>query len=70
METTHFDLANRSVKIMRVEKVEKFGDRYFPVKTVVQNGFKKSYITIFEMIEVQFDIKIDPSLFNKSSLYD
>lgn len=63
-----FALSGKLLKELVVEKVEKFGDRYFPTKLTMMNKLMKDSATVFEITGVNFSADIPEGTFSKRSL--
>jgi len=50
--------------------VKKIGSRYFPTKVEMINKLRKDTKTVFEMNDVSFDVKLDPSIFSLQNCKD
>jgi outer membrane lipoprotein-sorting protein len=56
------------LKVSHVLDVKKIGSRYFPTKVEMINKLRKDTKTVFEMNDVSFDVKLDPSIFSLQNL--
>lgn len=55
--------SGRLLKVARVRAVEKIGQRYFPVKSEMENKLRKDSRTIFSLNDIKLDVKLDPKQF-------
>jgi len=63
-----FALSGKLLKEIVMEKVEKYGDRYFATKVTMINKLTKNTSTTFEMEELDFDVDIPDGTFSKRRL--
>jgi outer membrane lipoprotein-sorting protein len=56
------------LKVSHVLEVKKIGSRHFPTKVEMINKLRKDTKTVFEMNDVNFDVKLDPSVFSLQNL--
>jgi outer membrane lipoprotein-sorting protein len=56
------------LKVSHVLDVKKIGSRHFPTKIEMINKLRKDTKTVFEMNDVQFDVKLDQSVFSLQNL--
>jgi outer membrane lipoprotein-sorting protein len=56
------------LKVSHVLDVKKIGSRHFPTKIEMINKLRKDTKTVFEMNDVQFDVKLDQSIFSLQNL--
>jgi outer membrane lipoprotein-sorting protein len=56
------------LKVSHVLDVKKIGGRHFPTKVEMINKLRKDTKTVFEMNDVEFDVKLDPSVFSLQNL--
>ncbi len=60
--------SGKLLKVARTLKVKEIGGRYIPVRTEVASALKKNSRTIFEMLNVSFDIPVPEDLFTQRFL--
>ena len=63
-----FALSGKLLKEIVVEKVEKYGDRYFSTKVIMRNKLVRDSSTMFEMEDVKFGADIPDGTFTKRRL--
>jgi len=68
LKTQLFALSGKLLKESVMEKVKKYGDRYFATKLTMTNKLIKDRSTTFEMEEINFDVDIPDGIFTKRSL--
>ena len=60
--------SGRLLKVSRVEKVDQIEERYFPVKTVMENKLRKNTETIFTIKSLDFNPEIPEGTFTLGNL--
>ena len=60
--------SGKLLKISETETIEKFGDRFYPTKSVLKNLLRKDSRTEFIITKAQFDIKIPAGTFTQRNL--
>jgi len=68
LKTQLFALSGKLLKESVMEKVKKYGDRYFATKLTMTNKLIKDRSTTFEMEEIDFNVDIPDGIFTKRSL--
>lgn len=63
-----FSLSGKLLKESVMENVKKYDDRYYATKVTMMNKLVKNSSTIFEMIDIKFDVDIPDNIFSKRSL--
>jgi outer membrane lipoprotein-sorting protein len=56
------------LKVSHVLDIKKIGTRHFPVKVEMVNKLRRDTKTVFEMSDVQFDVKVDQNVFSLQNL--
>ena len=56
--------SGRLLKEMNVLEIEKFGTRYFPVKSEMVNKLRKNSKTVFELENISFDVNLPDNMFS------
>lgn len=70
IKTELYDLSKRLIKIIQVDDIKNFNNRYYPVKTTIIDPLKQNYKTIFTIENPSFNIYIDPKIFTIQNLYN
>lgn len=70
IKTEQYDLSKRLIKIIQVDDIKNFNNRYYPVKTTIIDALKQNYKTIFKIENPSFNIYIDPKIFTIQNLYN
>ena len=60
--------SGRLLKLFTTQKIEKFGGRFYPVESTMENKLKKDSMTVFRIDSVEFDVSIPAGTFSKRSL--
>jgi outer membrane lipoprotein-sorting protein len=55
--------SGRLLKVARSLEVKKIGNRWFPVKSEMENKLRKNSRTIFSMTDIKLDVKLNPRQF-------
>lgn len=60
--------SGKLLKVMKVEQIDTFNDRYYPVTVVMKDKLRKDSKTTMELLDIQFDIDLSENLFSKRNL--
>lgn len=63
-----FTKSGKLLKEIKLSKIEKFGDRWYPTEVVYKNKLSKTKGTKFIIKDIHFNVEISPNIFNKSNL--
>jgi len=64
LKTEMYAKSGKLLKESRVLEVKRFGERWFPTKSKVEDKLRKGNGTIFELKDIQFDIKLPEDMFS------
>ncbi|HOJ18641.1 MAG: outer membrane lipoprotein-sorting protein [Ignavibacteriales bacterium] len=63
-----YSKSGKLLKWMKSEKIQKTGERWFPMKVIYKDVMKEGDGTEFEITDIKFNQYITPSIFSKASL--
>lgn len=63
-----FAVSGRLLKVMEVEDTKQYGNRYYPVKSIVSDKLKANTKTIIYIDKIDFDVSIPESIFTRRYL--
>jgi outer membrane lipoprotein-sorting protein len=56
------------LKTMEQSRIQQFGNRYYPLRTVMRDVLKKKTHTVIEMDKLSFDVELPPKIFSRRAL--
>jgi outer membrane lipoprotein-sorting protein len=68
LKTELYALSGKLLKEILMEKVQKYGDRYFATKMTMNNKVIRDSSTIFEMESIDFGVELPENIFSKRRL--
>jgi outer membrane lipoprotein-sorting protein len=63
-----FAPSGKLLKVSSIEKVEQFGDRYYPTIIIMEDKLRKNSNTRFIIDKIQFNVAIPPGTFTRQRL--
>lgn len=68
LKEDYYDERNRLMRTMLLEDIRRMGRRVLPTRWTLIPHFKKGQKTVFEMLEVQFNVRIADRVFTRQNL--
>ena len=68
VKSERYAKTGKLLKLMTVQKVEKYGNRYYPVHITMQDKIRKNSKTEMIMEDIKFDVTIPASIFSRRNL--
>ncbi len=68
MKEERFSRQGKLLKVFEIIDVEKFGNRFYPVKAILRDVLRKNTYTEMNVISVKFDITLSEDIFTRANL--
>jgi len=68
LKEDYYDERNRLMRTMFLEDIRKLGDRVLPTRWTLVPHLKQGQKTVFDMLEVDFNVKIPDRIFTRQNL--
>lgn len=68
MREERFSRQGKLLKVFEIIDVEKFGNRFYPVKAILRDVLRKNTYTEMNVISVKFDITLSEDIFTRANL--